>query len=479
MSGIGIQLKETREAKGYSLEQVQQSTKIHIEYLRALENDQFDSLPSPFYVRAFLRSYAHCLGLDAQPLMDRYERVAVHGGPPRRQPTLPQGTEQENLNRGVGKRPFRGEPRLGRTYSSRQQRMTSPQGQPIQPFPDPNSHPPARNRRQPISSPETGWRGREETIQPPSAIQGGPPPHQGMGSIPTQPPHQGMGNIPTQPPHQGTGSIPTQPPHQGMGSIPTQPPHQGMGSIPTQPPHQGTGSIPTQPHPGMGSIQSPHSGGNTLQQTQRMQLPIGSQPTAARSGESREQLQQTMTPRKVSQEVKRGVEKGDGKPKKGGASKWMIRVASIGALLLVSIGAYTILNNSESVPSKQSSADKPVAGVPKNDTASAQDVSTPQLSKVKTGNDLEGDLFNLENAKKIEVEIKATKGNTNISVGSKVNNVEESYEIKVGEQRKLNSDQFIWFRLMKPSSTQIKVNGEEIDTTAQDVPKSYRIQLKK
>lgn len=455
MSGIGIQLKETREAKGYSLEQVQQSTKIHIEYLRALENDQFDSLPSPFYVRAFLRSYAHCLGLDAQPLMDRYERVAVHGGPPRRQPTLPQGTEQENLNRGVGKRPFRGEPRLGRTYSSRQQRMTSPQGQPIQPFPDPNSHPPARNRRQPISSPETGWRGREETIQPPSAIQGGPPPHQ------------------------GTGSIPTQPPHQGMGNIPTQPPHQGMGSIPTQPPHQGTGSIPTQPHPGMGSIQSPHSGGNTLQQTQRMQLPIGSQPTAARSGESREQLQQTMTPRKVSQEVKRGVEKGDGKPKKGGASKWMIRVASIGALLLVSIGAYTILNNSESVPSKQSSADKPVAGVPKNDTASAQDVSTPQLSKVKTGNDLEGDLFNLENAKKIEVEIKATKGNTNISVGSKVNNVEESYEIKVGEQRKLNSDQFIWFRLMKPSSTQIKVNGEEIDTTAQDVPKSYRIQLKK
>lgn len=455
MSGIGIQLKETREAKGYSLEQVQQSTKIHIEYLRALENDQFDSLPSPFYVRAFLRSYAHCLGLDAQPLMDRYERVAVHG-PPRRQPTVPQGTEQENLNRGVGKRPFRGEPRLGRTYSSRQQRMTSPQGQPLQPFPDPNSHPPARNRRQPISSPETGWRGREETIQPPSAIQGGPPPHQ------------------------GTGSIPTQPPHQGMGSIPTQPPHQGMGNIPAQPPHQGTGSIPTQPlHPGMGSSQSPHSGGNTLQQTQRMQLPIGSQPTAARSGESREHLQQTMTPRKVSQEVKRGVEKGDGKPKKGGASKWMIRVASIGALLLVSIGAYTILNNSESVPSKQSSADKPVAGVPKNDTASAQDVSTPQLSKVKTGNDLEGDLFNLENAKKIEVEIKAIKGNTNISVGSKVNNVEESYEIKVGEQRKLNSDQFIWFRLMKPSSTQIKVNGEEIDTTAQDVPKSYRIQLKK
>lgn len=95
MSGIGIQLKETREAKGYSLEQVQQSTKIHIEYLRALENDQFDSLPSPFYVRAFLRSYAHCLGLDAQPLMDRYERVAVHGGRPAGNPRFLRGRNRK------------------------------------------------------------------------------------------------------------------------------------------------------------------------------------------------------------------------------------------------------------------------------------------------------------------------------------------------------------------------------------------------
>ncbi|MFD1426226.1 transcriptional regulator with XRE-family HTH domain [Kroppenstedtia sanguinis] len=422
MSGIGILLRETREAKGYSLEQVQQSTKIHIEYLRALENDQFDSLPSPFYVRAFLRSYAHCLGLDAQPLMDRYERMAIPGGVPRRQPLAPQGMEREDLrSRGVGQRSFRGDPRLGRTYPSKQQRMTSPKGQPIQPFSDPNPQPPIRNRQQPISPLDTGWRGQEETMQSPSDIQGGPSPLPRAGNIPTPP-----------------------------------------------------------SHPGAGNIQSPQSRGDHFRHTQRMQ-PIDRQPAAARSGESQEQLQQTMTPRKVSQEMKRGVEKGDGKPKKRGASKWMVRVASIGALLLVSIGGYTILTNtSESGTSEQSSADQPSAGIPKNDnTANAQDVSTPQLNKVKTGNDIEGDLFNLESAKKIEVEIKSVKGSTNLSVGSKVNNVEESYEIKTGEQRKLKSDEFIWFRLVKPSSTQIKVNGEEIDTTAQDVPKSYRIQLKK
>ncbi len=96
-------------------------------------------------------------------------------------------------------------------------------------------------------------------------------------------------------------------------------------------------------------------------------------------------------------------------------------MASIGALLLVSIGGYTILTNtSESGTSEQSSADQPSAGIPKNDnTANAQDVSTPQLNKVKTGNDIEGDLFNLESAKKIEVEIKSVKGSTNLSVGSK------------------------------------------------------------
>lgn len=195
-------------------------------------------------------------------------------------------------------------------------------------------------------------------------------------------------------------------------------------------------------------------------------------------------MQQTMTPRKVSQEVKRGAEVGDGKgkSKKGGAKKWMLRVASIGALMLVSIGGYTILSNgsdSEQNASQQSATEGKGSVEPSgNSTANAQNLNTPQLDKVKTGNDLEGDLYALENAQKIEVEIKSIKGNTNLSIGSEVNKVEESYEIKAGERRKLKEDKFIWFRLMKPSNTQIKVNGEEIDTTAQDVPKSYRIELK-
>ena len=81
---IGTQLRRAREALGLTLEDVQQKTKIHAEYLQALENDQFDSLPSPFYVRAFLRTYARCLGMDPQAALDRYERLNQGGAHPRR-----------------------------------------------------------------------------------------------------------------------------------------------------------------------------------------------------------------------------------------------------------------------------------------------------------------------------------------------------------------------------------------------------------
>ena len=41
-------------------------------YLRALEDERFDLLPAPTYVKGFLRSYAEALGLDGQPFVDEY-----------------------------------------------------------------------------------------------------------------------------------------------------------------------------------------------------------------------------------------------------------------------------------------------------------------------------------------------------------------------------------------------------------------------
>ena len=52
--------------------ELEERTKIRPKYLRALEDEQFDILPAPTYVRGFLRSYAEALGLDGQPFVDEY-----------------------------------------------------------------------------------------------------------------------------------------------------------------------------------------------------------------------------------------------------------------------------------------------------------------------------------------------------------------------------------------------------------------------
>jgi cytoskeletal protein RodZ len=73
MDEIGQILREARENKGLSLQDVQAKTRISIRYLEALENGQYSVLPTPVHVRGFLRNYARFLGLDPKPLLDRYE----------------------------------------------------------------------------------------------------------------------------------------------------------------------------------------------------------------------------------------------------------------------------------------------------------------------------------------------------------------------------------------------------------------------
>lgn len=73
MDELGHILREARETKGLTLQEVQEETRINTRYLEALENGDYESLPTPVHVRGFLRNYARYLGLDPQPLLDRYE----------------------------------------------------------------------------------------------------------------------------------------------------------------------------------------------------------------------------------------------------------------------------------------------------------------------------------------------------------------------------------------------------------------------
>ncbi len=72
MFEIGTTLRQARERRQLGLDRCEAETKIRARYLRALEDEDFDVLPGPTFVRGFLRSYAAYLGLDGQLFVDEY-----------------------------------------------------------------------------------------------------------------------------------------------------------------------------------------------------------------------------------------------------------------------------------------------------------------------------------------------------------------------------------------------------------------------
>jgi cytoskeleton protein RodZ len=81
MPEIGETLREARMRRRIDMTEVETATKIRGKYLRALENEEWDLLPGPTFVKSFLRTYAEYLGLDARLLVEeyrqRYERPAA------------------------------------------------------------------------------------------------------------------------------------------------------------------------------------------------------------------------------------------------------------------------------------------------------------------------------------------------------------------------------------------------------------------
>ena len=69
---IGKKLRDARQAKAYTLDDLQQLTKIQKRYLIAIEDEKFDELPGDFYVRAFIKQYADTVGLDGNELLKEF-----------------------------------------------------------------------------------------------------------------------------------------------------------------------------------------------------------------------------------------------------------------------------------------------------------------------------------------------------------------------------------------------------------------------
>lgn len=72
MGSLGVYLKDQREAKRLSLDELAQTTRIPSRILRHLEADALTELPADVFVRGFLRSYARALDLDQEHVLARY-----------------------------------------------------------------------------------------------------------------------------------------------------------------------------------------------------------------------------------------------------------------------------------------------------------------------------------------------------------------------------------------------------------------------
>ncbi|HEV2752660.1 MAG TPA: helix-turn-helix domain-containing protein [Solirubrobacteraceae bacterium] len=89
MADIGPTLREARMRARMDITELEGQTKIRAKYLRALENEEWDLLPGPTYVKTFLRTYAEALGLDAKMLVEQYKLRFERLSDLERQPIAP------------------------------------------------------------------------------------------------------------------------------------------------------------------------------------------------------------------------------------------------------------------------------------------------------------------------------------------------------------------------------------------------------
>lgn len=89
MTSLGQSLRQEREARNVSIEEIASATKIVPRYLEALENDRLDQMPGGFFIRGIIRTYAKAIGLDPEEIVGRYRTAGLIGGPEHARPSVP------------------------------------------------------------------------------------------------------------------------------------------------------------------------------------------------------------------------------------------------------------------------------------------------------------------------------------------------------------------------------------------------------
>src|ERR1700755_2823181 len=100
MADIGTTLREARIRSRIDITEVEMRTKIRAKYLRAIENEEWDLLPGPVYVKSFLRTYGDFLGVDSRLLVDEYKRRYERPADSDMPPVAPLGAARHRNSRG-------------------------------------------------------------------------------------------------------------------------------------------------------------------------------------------------------------------------------------------------------------------------------------------------------------------------------------------------------------------------------------------
>ncbi|MEX2220916.1 MAG: helix-turn-helix domain-containing protein [Candidatus Rokuibacteriota bacterium] len=75
-TSFGGYLRSLREAKGSSLEDMARSTRVGIRHLEAIEEERLTDLPSPVFVRGFIRAYCGFLRESPDEALGQYQALA-------------------------------------------------------------------------------------------------------------------------------------------------------------------------------------------------------------------------------------------------------------------------------------------------------------------------------------------------------------------------------------------------------------------
>ncbi|HSO76886.1 MAG TPA: helix-turn-helix transcriptional regulator, partial [Blastocatellia bacterium] len=80
MPTLGEELRRKREERAITLAEISESTRIGTRFLKAIETDNFSTLPGGIFTRSFIRAYAKQVGMDEDEAIALYQQQVA--GPP-------------------------------------------------------------------------------------------------------------------------------------------------------------------------------------------------------------------------------------------------------------------------------------------------------------------------------------------------------------------------------------------------------------